>query len=1657
VIAVANFGSRSISLYTISDAAALVRLTPASALPGDLVVVQTDGVSLPGGTTVEVDGMTATPVHTAGGALAFRVPALVQGDASVALASTDGRTLSLPLRVVDRIDAHTAAPTGLVLGPDPAACTGGAAGAMQVMRVSPDGNLLAVNRTGAACALLDVYRVDPAGGPFGERLIDGLSLGALSGVQDIAFTPDSRKVWLTGPGGELVEVVVDTGDPAFGSVLAFGAGEVGTGLALTTDPFGRYLIVAAEPSPGATELQLWTPGRTRVQSTPVPGSVHALAASPDGRWVVAGGDGAAYVMDLDAPASLIVTPSHGATAFVNAVAVTGDGKRAVGVFQGDQIAIWNLDAGAGPVGGELYFGAPLPPGTSAGQLAPAPDGDGILAGCPNCASLLKIETATLPPTVLQATLAEPARSIARSADGRRLFAANWTDATLAGTVRVVNLNGAATRLTVTSGLDQTAQGGQVLPQPVTVQVTDAVGKPQAGVLVAFALADAAQGSLDGAPGQTTARSISDLNGQASVSWTMPLTPATVDMQISVLGTGIPPRTLTAESVLDDAVAAPMVLAIGPANGSTGIRAGTTVYARFSQRMDVTTLGLQLTANGGGVLGLVSSAEEGRVVYFRPAQPIPFGATCVFTVPPGAVDLEGQVLATGGSTQFTIETLPVLSIRTASPPAAAAGAEVTLIGDGFSTVAAQNVVRFGGVQATVLRSAATSIVALIPPSVPTGASNVTVGVGAIVSPTLAFTVLSPNPTPLQTIEDVSAHTGIQDLAISPDGNRVYVTSPTTNSVLAFQLHPSLFLASIPVGLKPQSIAFLPNGSKAYVANTAGNNISVIDTDPASPTYNRVLETGATRPPVYPIRVGSKPVDVSVSPFGPTVVVLNSGDGTLSLIGADPLDGGSDAVTSSVNLGSGGQDIAITPDGTRAYVATATGVVEVSLISKAVTSSLNLGSGGQGIAVTPDGTVLFVITEHDSLFVVNITPGSSSYNRVTSSVNLGSGGQSVAVTPDGALLYVALRDVNAVEVFRIIRSGSGGGGGVTTIPGAAVSLSQVASLSVGVSPAKVFADPRGKVVLVANEGSGTLTILGTPAVSTIAAVVPATTCISPSHPCVDVPVVFARVDATPVRAFSVRVRLSAELVACGAQFVQGTYLTSSGGETFFHVLDNQDGTYDVDEAILGVPCGVTGDGTLFTLQLGSAAPSATGTITIENVLVRDCDNQPVSGEPGPGASVPIQNTGPAAPTQLSAQRLTSGNDGDGTMKITIAYTASVGPGGRVEVWRKPFGNYPRYDDGVTPGSVPVMPASYPPAGWTLTAVTASGQQDDPPARDFWYYVAYAIDACDNATASALTGGTLNYLLGDVTNGSAECTGDNAVATADVSLLGGHYGETLVGSEAWICLDVGPTEGGSVNGRPLTDAILQFEDLVMFALDFGASSAPPGAAHAIRATAETDALALKAPSQVTAGETFEVEVLMRGAGGVQALSTALTWNAAVVEPLGVTAGAMLESQGGVLFSPGHGRIDAALLGAHRQGLAGEGALAVWTFRALADGDPGVVLGAVDARDASNHRITLGESSPRPDVPTSTSFDRVSPNPFTTTATMAFSLAVESRVMLSIYSVDGRRVRALAGGIYPAGIHQLAWDGVDARGGRVRPGLYFARLEAGGKTFTRTLVLMR
>ncbi|MGH7724673.1 MAG: hypothetical protein ACREOU_04525, partial [Candidatus Eiseniibacteriota bacterium] len=130
--------------------------------------------------------------------------------------------------------------------------------------------------------------------------------------------------------------------------------------------------------------------------------------------------------------------------------------------------------------------------------------------------------------------------------------------------------------------------------------------------------------------------------------------------------------------------------------------------------------------------------------------------------------------------------------------------------------------------------------------------------------------------------------------------------------------------------------------------------------------------------------------------------------------------------------------------------------------------------------------------------------------------------------------------------------------------------------------------------------------------------APSCISIGNPCVSIPVSIARTDAAPLRGYSVTFTLSANLMLCGpvgANILQGPYLATGAGTngTTYLVLNNGGGSYTVDEAILGTPCGAGGaGGGLFTIKVMNSGGDGLGTITINSVTLRDCSNAPIPAD-------------------------------------------------------------------------------------------------------------------------------------------------------------------------------------------------------------------------------------------------------------------------------------------------------------------------------------------------------------------------------------------------------------------------------------------------------------
>lgn len=70
--------------------------------------------------------------------------------------------------------------------------------------------------------------------------------------------------------------------------------------------------------------------------------------------------------------------------------------------------------------------------------------------------------------------------------------------------------------------------------------------------------------------------------------------------------------------------------------------------------------------------------------------------------------------------------------------------------------------------------------------------------------------------------------------------------------------------------------------------------------------------------------------------------------------------------------------------------------------------------------------------------------------------------------------------------------------------------------------------------------------------------------------------------------------------------------------------------------------------------------------------------------------------------------------------------------------------------------------------------------------------------------------------------------------------------------------------------------------------------------------------------------------------------------------------------------------------------------------------------------------------------------PNPFNPVTTIPFDIPNSSGVIISIYDVGGRKVKKITDQNWPAGYHELQWNGRNSNGEMVGTGVYFIRMQS-------------
>jgi YVTN family beta-propeller protein len=201
-----------------------------------------------------------------------------------------------------------------------------------------------------------------------------------------------------------------------------------------------------------------------------------------------------------------------------------------------------------------------------------------------------------------------------------------------------------------------------------------------------------------------------------------------------------------------------------------------------------------------------------------------------------------------------------------------------------------------------------------------------------------------------------------VAVSPAGNRVYVTNFSAGTVSVFDSVKNTALSTITVGAQPRGIQVSPDGTKVAVANfgtnaSPGNTISIFD---------------VTSGQVTPLSVGAGPMAVAYNASGSRLYVANLLDRSVSVV-----DTASSTVVATLGVAANPVALAINASGTRLYVAH--------------TSATGAGTGG------------------------SVTVIDTSIPQAVASAGLSGDPEWLAVSPDGGRVYIAIGTTGTLGVF------------------------------------------------------------------------------------------------------------------------------------------------------------------------------------------------------------------------------------------------------------------------------------------------------------------------------------------------------------------------------------------------------------------------------------------------------------------------------------------------------------------------------------------------------------------------------------------------------------------------------------------------------------------
>jgi YVTN family beta-propeller protein len=226
-----------------------------------------------------------------------------------------------------------------------------------------------------------------------------------------------------------------------------------------------------------------------------------------------------------------------------------------------------------------------------------------------------------------------------------------------------------------------------------------------------------------------------------------------------------------------------------------------------------------------------------------------------------------------------------------------------------------------------------------------------------------------------------------LAVTPDSKTLYIADQDSNDLIAVSTATGQAVGFVPTGDTPVAVTITPNGAKGYVADFGDSTVTPF--------------TVATNAAGAAIKVSSVPIGIAITPDSKTAYVVGvKSDGVTRTV--TPIRTATNTALKPIGVGTGSSsivpsDIAITPNGKTAYVATNLGVTPINTATNVRGKLIKVP--GSAIAITPDGRIAYVVAGSGT-----VTPIRTATNRALKPIHVGTNASDVAITPNGSTAYV-----------------------------------------------------------------------------------------------------------------------------------------------------------------------------------------------------------------------------------------------------------------------------------------------------------------------------------------------------------------------------------------------------------------------------------------------------------------------------------------------------------------------------------------------------------------------------------------------------------------------------------------------------------------------------